>query len=445
VSADVLARYRDAIEGAYRARTSGSREMLDEAASYVAGGTTRATTYWRPYPLFVERGDGCHLYDVDRNRYVDWNGCFSAALFGNSPPFIAEAIHTAASKLLSAGAATESVHRWARLLCERYPSVERVRFCCSGSEAVMFGCRAARAYSGRPKILKQRGSYHGTTDAVEADMPTSQLGIPPHAGADMIYADFQDLGAIEKIFRENADALAGVLLNPVWFARDDGTLPEIVALARRHGVLVICDEVLSFRAAPGGGQEYFGFEADVAIFGKTIGGGGLAVGAFGGRAEIMRLFSSLDVDAPVHHSGTFAANPLTVAAGIAALEHVTPELLSRLNTLGDRLRAGFRTTFAAHGVRAGLKGMGSLVLLGLGELGLRHAVQDRPPVAEAKRLFGLALLNQGMFTPADAFLWAISEPMSTREIDRAVTALADTLTELRPLFERVAPELLETN
>jgi glutamate-1-semialdehyde 2,1-aminomutase len=437
-----LARHRDAIESAYRARSPGSRELLDEAATWVAGGTTRGTTWWRPYPLFMERGDGCHLHDVDRNRYLDFNGCFSAAIFGNTPDFIAEAIRNAAGRLLAAGAATEGLLRWARLLCERFPSVDQVRFCCSGTEAVMFACRAARAYSGRAKILKQRGSYHGTTDAMEADMPTSQRGIPPSAGADMIYADFDDARAIARILRERRDELAGVLLNPVWFAREDGVLQEIVASAREQGVLVICDEVLSFRAAFGGGQEHFGFEADVSVFGKTIGGGGLAVGAFGGREPIMRLFSPLDEASPVHHSGTFAGNPITVAAGIAALEHLTPERVARLNGLGERLRRGFAEAFARHGVRVGLKGAGSLVLLGVGSLGLRHATGDSPAAAEAKRLFGLALLNRGFFTPADAFLWAVSLPMREAEIDAAIGGMDQTLAEFRPLFEDVAPELL---
>lgn len=442
VSQRLLESHREAIEKAYRTRTSGSRELLDEASRHLAGGTTRATTYWRPYPIFVERGEGCRLYDVDRNAYLDWNGCFSAALFGTAPAFIAEAIQGAASRLLSAGAATESLMHWARLLCERYASVDRLRFCCSGSEAVMFGCRAARAYSRRPKILKQIGSYHGTVDFVEADMPTSQLGILPSAAADMIYADFSDVSAIEDILRTRADEIAGVLLNPVWFSREDGTLQAIVELARRHGVLVICDEVLSFRCAFGGGQEHFGFEADISIFGKTIGGGGLAVGAFGGREEIMRLFSPLDVERPVHHTGTFAGNPITAAAGIATLERITPALIERLNGLGDRLRTGFRASLASHGVRFGMKGAGSLVLLGLGALTARHAV-DRSEVAEAKRLFGLSLLNRGMFTPADAFVWAVSEPMGEDEVDLAIAALDETLTELRPLFEAVAPELLE--
>lgn len=231
-------------------------------------------------------------------------------------------------------------------------------------------------------------------------------------------------------------------MNPIWFSPGDGVLAELAALARRHDVLVISDEVMSFRYGPGGGQELFGFEADVTVFGKSIGGGGLAVGAFGGREPILRLFSPLDNPSPVHHSGTFAANPLTVAAGIAALRRATPELFSRLNALGERLRSGFRRAFERHGVRAELRGAGSLVLTGLGTLGLRFGVTDPGDAAEIKRLFGLALLNRGLFTPADAFIWAISEPMTESEIDHAITTLDETLGTFRPVIESAVPELL---
>jgi glutamate-1-semialdehyde 2,1-aminomutase len=439
---NMLERMRDVVEGEYRARTPRSRAPFEDARHSVAGGVSRGTSFWQPYPIFIERGEGCTLVDVDGHRYFDFNGNFTAALWGNDPPFLVEAIRSAAPRLLAAGAATPEIAGWARLLCDRYETVDLVRFCCSGTEAVMFGCRAARAASGKGMIVKHRGSYHGTTDPMEADMPTSQRGIAPHAAADMIYADFWNLGECERVIAERRDEIAAILLNPIWFARDGGPLLELAALARRHGILVIADEVMSFRYAMGGAQQYFGFEADVTVFGKSIGGGGLAVGAFGGREAILRLFSPIDNPSPVHHSGTFAANPITVAAGVAALRHTDAALLARLNARGERLRAGFRTAFERHGVRVGMGGEGSLILLRLGTLGLRFGAPEPGEAAEAKRLFGLALLNRGLFTPADGFIWAISEPMTDAEIDRAIAAVDETLGEFRALFESVAPELL---
>jgi glutamate-1-semialdehyde 2,1-aminomutase len=439
---ELLEQLRRAVEDEYRARTPRARALIGEARGFIAGGVTRATSFWRPYPTFVERGRGCRLTDADGNELLDFNGNFTAALWGSDPPFLIDAIREAAPRLLGAGAATPEIHEGARLLRDLYPTVDLVRFCCSGTEAVMFGCRAARAATARSKILKHRGSYHGTTDPMEADMPTSQLGISPYARDDVIAADFWDLEAVKRILREHAHELAAVLVNPIWFSPSDGVLAELAALARRHDVLVISDEVMSFRYGPGGGQALFGFEADVSVFGKSIGGGGLAVGAFGGRERILRLFSPLDNPAPVHHSGTFAANPITVSAGIAALRRATPNLFLRLNGLGERLRTGFRRAFDRHGVRAELRGAGSLVLMGLGRLGLRFGVSDPGDATEVKRLFGLALLNRGLFTPADAFIWAISEPMTETEIDHAIAILEETLATFRPVFESAAPELL---
>jgi glutamate-1-semialdehyde 2,1-aminomutase len=437
-----LEQARHDVESEYRLRTPRSRRLFDEARGVVAGGVTRATSFWRPYPTVVDRGHGCRLTDVDGNELLDFNGNFTAALWGNDPPFLVAAIREAAPRLIGAGAATPEIQEWARLLRDLYPTVDLVRFCCSGTEAVMFACRAARAATGRPKILKHRGSYHGTTDPMEADMPTSQRGISPHAGDDVIAADFWDFEGCARILREHAHELAAVLVNPIWFAAGDGILAELAALARRHDVLVVSDEVMSFRYGPGGGQALFGFEADVSVFGKSIGGGGLAVGAFGGRERILRLFSPLDNPSPVHHSGTFVANPITVAAGIAALRRATPELFAGLNHLGERLRDGFRRAFERHGVRAELRGAGSLVLMGLGKLGLRFGVTDPGDAAEVKRLFGLALLNRGLFTPADAFIWAISEPMTEIEIDQAIAIVEETLATFRPVIEGAVPELL---
>jgi glutamate-1-semialdehyde 2,1-aminomutase len=443
MSEAILESFRQSVEGEYRARTARSRALFDRAREAVAGGVTRGTSFWRPYPIFVERGEDCHLIDADGNRYLDFNGNFTAALWGNDPPFLVAAIREAAPRLLAAGAATANIDEWARLLRDRYAAVDLVRFCCSGTEAVMFGCRAARAASGRGKILKHRGSYHGTTDEMEADMPTSQAGIAPHAASDMIYADFWNLEECERLLGEHRGEIAGMLLNPIWFTRDGRLLPELTGLARKHGVLVIADEVMSFRYAMGGGQEYFGFDADISVFGKSIGGGGLAVGAFGGREAILRLFSPLDNPSPVHHSGTFVANPITVAAGIAALRHATPELFARLDALGRRLREGLRQSFEREGVRVGMGGEASLLLLRLGMLGLRFGAPETGPAGEAKRLFGLELLNRGLFTPADAFIWAISAPMREAEVDQAIATVAEAIRKFRPLFESVAPELLQ--
>lgn len=443
VNQELLSRYAQEVEEKYRQMTPKSRQMLEIAKEYVAGGVTRETCWWKPYPIWIEKGEGCHLFDVDGNILLDYNNCFTAGLLGHCHPKVVTAIQEAAPKLLSVGAATESIHQWAQILCGLYPSVDKMRFCCSGTEAVMYACRAARAYTNRSKIMKERGSYHGTANEAEIGMPTSQRGIPKHAGADMLYVNFSDREETERLARENKDDLAGILANGIWVTRENGNLRFLRELANKYDALLIVDEIMSYRYAMGGAQEYFGVEGDITALGKFIGGGGLAVGAFGGREEIMRLFSPLDQEEPVHAAGTFAGNPLTVAAGIAALKEMTPELIGRLNALGDSFRAGVRDAFAEMEIKGFAGGESSLVMTRIGELTVDPRRAAAPPThREIMRLFGLSLLNKKMFTPASGAMWALSAPMTEREIEQAVTAITETLAEVKPVIKEVAPELM---
>ncbi|MBW2063091.1 MAG: aminotransferase class III-fold pyridoxal phosphate-dependent enzyme [Deltaproteobacteria bacterium] len=445
MSAELFERYRDEIEDKYREMTPKSRAMLGTAKQYVAGGVTRETCWWKPYPVFVERGEGCYLYDIDGNVFLDHNNCFTAALLGHVHPKVVAAMNEAAPKLLGAGAATESIHQWAKILCDRFQSVDKVRFCCSGTEAVMFTFRAARAYTNKNKIMKQRGSYHGTINEVEPDMPTSSKGLPKNAAADMIYADYTNIEEIEKLVQDNKEDLAAILVNGIWFSKENDYLKFIKELAHENNILLIMDEVMSFRYALGGAQEYFNVMADLTAFGKFIGGGGLAVGAFGGRDDIMSLFSPLEQDEPVHHSGTFSANPVTVAAGIAALNEMTPELIARLNALGGELRTGFKEAFQEMEIQGGVSGESSLTMMRIGAPAIDPRRASAPEThQEIMRLFGLSLLNKTMFTPASGSLWALSEPMTENEIDQTVSAVKETLDELRPLIKEATPELILT-
>ncbi|GAB4352756.1 MAG: aspartate aminotransferase family protein [Candidatus Abyssubacteria bacterium] len=443
MSQDLLTKCASGIEKEYRSKTRKSREMLAEASHFVSGGVTRDTNWWRPYPVFVERGEGCKLYDIDGNEYIDYNNNFTALLLGHAHPKITAAIQEAAPVLHSAGAATESVHQWAKLICERYPSVDSVRFCCSGTEAVMFACRAARAYTNKSKIIKQVGSYHGTIPEMEVGMQTSQRGIPSHAGDDIVLADLFDRQNVEYLFEENKDDLAGLLVNGVWFSTGDDTLQFLRDLTNSYHVPLIMDEVMSYRFAMGGAQEYFGVEADISAFGKFLGGGGLACGAFGGRREIMDLFNFQTQQEPVHHAGCFAANPITVAAGITGLREMTPALLQRLNGLGSRLKQGFIDALVGRNVRGYVIGEGSLVLIGLGEPTRDPRRALTPPAQkEIMRLLGLAMLNKGNFTPANGTLWALSAPMTEAIIDKTLEDFNQTLDDLLDVMKSAAPELI---
>ena len=430
------------IEEEYKGKTSKSREMLKTSSQYVSGGVTRDTNWWKPYPVFVEKGEGCNLYDIDGNEYVDYNNNFTALLLGHSHPKVIAAIQETAPALISSGGATENVHQWAKIICDRYPSVDSVRFCCSGTEAVMFACRAARAYTNKSKIIKQAGSYHGTIPEMEVGMGTSQRGVPAHAGDDIILADLFERQEVERLCEENKDDLAGILVNGVWFSTGDDTLQFLKNLTNKYGVPLIYDEVMSYRFAMGGAQEFFGVEGDISCFGKFL-GGGLACGAFGGRRDIMDLFNFQTQEEPVHHAGCFAANPVTAAAGIAGLNEMTPKLLEHMNGLGARLKQGFIEAIFDRNIRGYVIGEGSLVFIGLGEPAKDPRRAGTPPAhTELMRLIGLSMLNKGYFTPAAGVLWAISSPMTEAVIDKTLNDFNQTIENLMEPMKSSAPELI---
>ena len=443
-----LTEYSQKVEEAYRRRTPKSRQEVEEWASkYVPDGDYREAVWFEPYPTVMVRGDGCYLYDVDGHSYLDFSNCWTALVWGNNHPKVVEAIREQVQKGLAMAAPTESAYQWAQMICERLPSVERVRFCCSGSEAAMFAIRGARAYTGKDKILKMEGNYHGTYDPVEPGVGWQSLptGLPKSVERDVLVTRFNDKEAAERIIKENKDELAAVIVEGVMGAGglippEDDYLKFLRKVTTENNVLLMIDEVISLRLATGGAQQIYDVKADLTVFGKTI-GGGLAVGAFGGRQDVMAVFSPKR-ERPAHHSGTFVANPISAAAGIAGLKEMTKEALDRINSLGDSLAESVQRVLADLKIKAQVTGYGSLHQIHFTPEPVTHAAvslvtQDK----DICRLFHLAMLNRGMFV-AKRNMYNVSMPMTQTEINKVVTATADALSELKPFIKEIAPQLI---
>jgi len=292
-----VAKFKQKIEETYRQRTPKSREIIDEAKKYVPDGDMRISIWFEPYPAVMAKGDGCHLYDEDGNDYLDFSNNWTSMVLGNNHPKVVEAICRQAPLGSAMAAPPQEAYKWAQILCERIPSVDRVRFCTSGTEAVMFAIRAARAYTGKDKILKMEGNYHGSYDPMEMTVGWRKLppGLPKSAELDMIVVPFNDKAAAEKAIVENKDELAAVIVEGVMGAAgmippEDDHLKFLQETAHANDALLILDEVISFRLSTGGAQEIYGVTPDLTALGKTI-GGGLPVGAFGGREEVMAVYS----------------------------------------------------------------------------------------------------------------------------------------------------------
>jgi glutamate-1-semialdehyde 2,1-aminomutase len=417
----------------YVSRTPHSRALHDALARSMPGGDTRSVTWFGPYPPVIEAGRGCELADVDGNRYIDLLNNYTALVHGHAHPAIVQAIAEAAPR----GTVFPAPHRAQAALAEelvrRVASVERVRFTNSGTEAVMQAIRAARAHTGRALIVKAEGGYHGSWEGVPLTATGAAApGIPPAVAALVRFVPYNDAGALERIMAAEGDDVAAILFEPVMgegvIAGDPHFLARARELATRHGALLVLDEVVTARLAVGGQQSALGVAPELTTFGKIV-GGGLPVGAVGGRADVMAVFDPRRPDA-VTHSGTFNGNPLTMAAGLASLRLLTAAEIARLNDLGARLAAGLRRAIAEQGVAGAVTQCGSLLHLHFDVGGAGETFGDLRLESPMLARVHLACMEEGLFV-APRGLLNTSTPMTEATIgeivERFERALARTV------------------
>ncbi|MBI4421618.1 MAG: aspartate aminotransferase family protein, partial [Gemmatimonadetes bacterium] len=433
----------------YRERTPRSAALFERAQRYLPGGDSRSTLHFSPYPAYMARGTGCRLFDVDGNEYLDLLNNYTALVHGHAHPRIVAAIAEQAARGTAHGAPVELQVTLAEALCRRVRSIERIRFANSGTEAVLNAIRAARAFTGRPKILKMEGGYHGTYDAAAVSVDPGAAspawpagrpegpGLSPGLMAEVLVAPFNDGERVGEIVERHHNELAAVIVEPVLGAAgmipaDDAFLKGLREVTRTSDVLLILDEVITFRLSGGGAQEVYAVRPDLTTFGKLI-GGGIAVGAFGGRADVMDAFDPRRPD-HIPQSGTFNANAATLAAGLAALDLLTADAIARINAQGERLRAELQSVLDDAGVRGHVTGAGSLAHVHLVDgrvTDYRSAAQGRR--STAWRWLHLALLNRGvMVAPRGMFI--VSTPMADADIRGAVTQFREAITEVLPLL-----------
>jgi len=433
-------------EAVYRQTTPGSRAIHERAVQVMPGGTTRTTTYFEPYPLYIDRGQGCRVWDVDGTERIDMLGNYTAMILGHAHPKIVEAIREQASRGTGFAAANPVEVKLATLLCERVPSLDAVRFCNSGTEATMFAMRLARAFTGRSKIARMEGGYHGTHDHAEgstppvpaeagpADMPLPRpdsMGTPRWALEQTVVLPFNNAAACEAIIRKEAADLAAVILEPIIGA--GGVIPATVeflralrSLTHELGILLIFDEVISLRVAPGGAQQAYGVTPDLTTLGKII-GGGLPVAGFGGRADVMELLDPRR-DPSIAQGGTYNGNPLGMAAGVAAMTELTPDVYDDLNRKGARVCEELAEVFASHDVGVQVNGAGSMFALHFTD---RPVVDYRSMAAADKnktRELFLGLVNHGVLMAPRA-MGALSTPMGEDDIQQLIDAVDDVVAE----------------
>src|SRR5882672_10640039 len=426
----------------YKAKTSRSRQMYEEALRVMPGGNSRTTTFFDPYPFYITRGQGARIWDADGAERLDFNGNYTSLILGHAHPSVVEAITEQATRGMSFPGPSEHEIKLAELLTNRIPSMEVVRFTNSGTEATMNAIRAARAFTGRSKLAKFEGAYHGTHDwvlvSVSPDPEKSgsrkrpkpvaySAGVPETVLKHTVVLPWNDIDACVKILEKQGRDIAALIVDPLManaglLVPQPGFLERLREVTERLGIVLIFDEVIAFRVARGGAQERFSVRPDLTTLGKII-GGGLPVGAFGGRRDVMDFYDPRKGGARISQGGTFNANPVTMAAGLATLNALTPEAYARLDALGERLRGGVTRLLAGTRRKGQVTGLGSLFWLHWTSEPLTDYRSAKPKEADAPMRVFLGLLNEGILTTQRG-LGACSLAMTDEDVDRFVNALA---------------------
>jgi glutamate-1-semialdehyde 2,1-aminomutase len=419
---DLVAWLADA-EARYVEANPESRQLHEERARFMPGGNTRTTIHQPPFPLTIVRGEGARLTDADGHQYVDFLGEYTAGLYGHSNAVIVDAIRNALADGLVLGAPNRFEAVLAEAICTRFPSIELVRFCNSGTEANLLALSLSRAVTGRAGVLVFGGAYHGGILLFAHGV--SALN-PPF---DWVVGEYNNAAEAARLIHEHAHELAAVIVEPLQGAA--GVIPGDPAFLRTlreatdaHGVLLVFDEVMTARLSPGGMQQLLGIEPDLTTLAKFV-GGGLSFGAFGGRAELMRRFDPSRPDA-LQHGGTFNNDVLTMAAGAAGMTHALTEAeIRRLNDLGDRLRDRLNAFSAEREREFCATGYGSLVGLHFTPGPVRNE-GDVPESSELRALLHLHMLEHGFSYGRRGFI-ALSLPLGEADVDSFAEAIEEFL------------------
>ncbi len=425
---------------------SKSEELFAEALKYIPGGVNSPVRAFRAVggtPFFVNRAQGAHLWDVDGNRYIDYVGTWGPAILGHAHPRIIAAVQAAALDGTSFGVPNPFEVAMARLICSLVPSVERVRMCNSGTEATMSAIRLARGFTRRDKIIKFEGCYHGHADSllVRAGSGALTFGNPDSAGVPSAFTEhtlvlpFNDPEAVKAAFAANPGGIAGIIVEPVpgnagLYLPKPGYLEFLRDVTTAEGALLIFDEVMTgFRLAKGGAQERFNIRPDLTCFGKII-GGGLPVGAFGGRAGIMELLAPVG---PVYQAGTLSGNPLAMAAGLAALQELDAGgAYARLEQLGGRLEAGMKDAARAAGVPVQFNRCGSMFCAYFNPAPVHNLADAMQSDREQFKAYFHSMLEQGVYiAPSQFEAGFLSMAHSEQDIDKTIAAAGKALRNLR--------------
>ena len=441
-----MTRSMESLVEEYRRKTPKSLKQWERGVPVMPGGVIKGAFWNHPYPHYVAKSEGCYIWDIDDNKYVDFGNHHSAMLLGHSHPDVVSAVRREVDRGFGLGGPTELEAEIGEEITSRFASIDKVRFCNSGTEASLHATRMVRAITGRPKVAKFEGGYHGSHDALEvsssppldkagpADSPepvAAWNGMSRTAEEDSIILPYSDRESVELILREHRDEIAGVFYDArpgMWEVSEDFTR-FIRDITSELGIPMVMDEVVSFRSGPGGAQGSACIDPDITLFGKAF-GGGFPIGAIGGKDEYMKILDPTGEPTGLGQSGTFSGNSFTLAAGLANLRALTPEVYANVDNLRQRLHDGLVNVFGEAGLPSRVLSAGAGIHYYMTAQPIKdyRAVTTLPDSELADRI-ELALFLKG-FSLRGGIGITISSPMDETHIDGFLQAMEDTLVEI---------------
>ena len=450
--------YFESVKKIYADARPNSRRLHTEACKYMPGGDTRTATFFLPFPNFIKYGDGAYMYDEDGFKLLDFQNNYTSLIHGHAHPETVEAVREQIAKGSAYTAPFEKQIELSAILTQRFPSVDMIRYTNSGTEANMHALRIARAYTGKAKIIKTEGGYHGTADVFEASVdpnikkagtldqikviPESR-GVSENALKDVLVVPFNDIERTRKMIEEHYRETACIIIEPIMGSAGQITpdleyLKFLREITAQYHIVLIFDEVVTGRLSLGGAQKFYGVTPDLTTMGKII-GGGTPVGAFGGKQEIMQMYDPREKK--MYHSGTFNGNAVTMAAGLATMKAYNQEAVDYVNGLGTLFKEGVLKIYDKLGLNMKISGTGSIYNILFTDKEVKNYRDVASAHEELNKVLYMSLLTKGIFD-AERGMFCMSTAMTKEDIRFGLDTLETSLREMLPTIAEEAPELI---
>ena len=450
--------YFESVKKIYADARPNSRRLHTEACKYMPGGDTRTATFFLPFPNFIKYGDGAYMYDEDGFKLLDFQNNYTSLIHGHAHPETVEAVREQIAKGSAYTAPFEKQIELSAILTQCFPSVDMILYTNSGTEANMHALRIARAYTGKAKIIKTEGGYHGTTDVFEASVdpnikkagtldqikviPESR-GVSENALKDVLVVPFNDIERTRKMIEEHYRETACIIIEPIMGSAGQITpdleyLKFLREITAQYHIVLIFDEVVTGRLSLGGAQKFYGVTPDLTTMGKII-GGGTPVGAFGGKQEIMQMYDPREKK--MYHSGTFNGNAVTMAAGLATMKAYNQEAVDYVNGLGTLFKEGVLKIYDKLGLNMKISGVGSIYNILFTDKEVKNYRDVASAHEELNKVLYMSLLTKGVFD-AERGMFCMSTAMTKEDIRFGLDTLETSLREMLPAIAEEAPELI---